>query len=123
MIPGEYILKKEEIKANVGHRTTSVVVKNEGDRPIQVGSHYHFFETNKLLTFDREKAFGMRLNIPASTAVRFEPGEQKSVVLVEFGGSKEIHGFNGLTNGKYTDQSVKTKAIEKMKKLKFRQSK
>jgi len=119
MIPGEYILKKEEIKANVGHRTTSIVVKNEGDRPIQVGSHYHFFEANKLLSFDREKAFGMRLNIPASTAVRFEPGEQKSVVLVEFGGSKEIHGFNGLTNGKYTDQSVKTKAIDKMKKLKF----
>lgn len=123
MIPGEYILKKEEIKANVGHRTTSIVVKNEGDRPIQVGSHYHFFEANKLLSFDREKAFGMRLNIPASTAVRFEAGEQKSVVLVEFGGSKEIYGFNGLTNGKYTDQSVKSKAIDKMKKLKFRQSK
>ncbi|MGJ1411785.1 urease subunit beta [Sphingobacterium thalpophilum] len=123
MIPGEYILKKEEIKANVGHRTTSLVVKNEGDRPIQVGSHYHFFEANKLLSFDREKAFGMRLNIPASTAVRFEPGEQKSVVLVEFGGNKEIHGFNGLTNGKYTDQNVKSKAVEKMKKLKFRQSK
>ena len=123
MIPGEYILKKEEIKANVGHRTTSLVVKNEGDRPIQVGSHYHFFEANKLLSFDREKAFGMRLNIPPSTAVRFEPGEQKSVVLVEFGGNKEIHGFNGLTNGKYTDQNVKSKAVEKMKKLKFRQSK
>ncbi|MBB2954158.1 urease subunit beta [Sphingobacterium sp. UDSM-2020] len=123
MIPGEYILKKGEIKANVGYKTTSVTVKNVGDRPIQVGSHYHFFEVNKMLSFDREESFGMRLNIPASTAVRFEPGEQKKVILVEMGGNKEIHGFNGLTNGKYTDPKVKKAALEKAKKLEFKDSK
>ncbi|WP_449325431.1 urease subunit beta [Sphingobacterium suaedae] len=123
MVPGEYILRKEEIKANVGYRTTSISVKNEGDRPIQVGSHYHFFEVNKMLSFDREQAFGMRLNIPASTAVRFEPGEQKSVILVEMGGSKEVHGFNGLTNGKYTDEKVKKAALAKVKQQKFKNTK
>ncbi|QNL50871.1 urease subunit beta [Olivibacter sp. SDN3] len=123
MIPGEYILKKEDIKANEGYKTLSLSVTNTGDRPIQVGSHYHFFEVNKALSFDRPKAFGMRLNIPASTAVRFEPGEKKSVVLVEIGGNKEIHGFNGLTNGKYTDEKVKSAALAKVKDKKFKSTK
>jgi urease beta subunit len=120
MIPGEYILKKEEIKANVGYKTLSISVANTGDRPIQVGSHYHFFEVNKALAFDRQKAFGMRLNIPASTAVRFEPGEKKSVVLVEIGGNKEVHGFNNLTNGNVANEAVKASAIAKARKSKFK---
>ncbi len=123
MIPGEYFLKKGDIKANVGYKTITLSVTNTGDRPIQVGSHYHFFEVNKALQFDREQAFGKRLNIPASTAVRFEPGEKKTVVLVEIGGNKEIHGFNNLTNGKYTDAKVKTAAIAKAKKEKYKTSK
>ncbi|NHX22210.1 urease subunit beta, partial [Escherichia coli] len=82
------MLRKEDIVCNKGKNTVSIEVKNEGDRPIQVGSHYHFFEVNKKLSFDREKAYGMRLNIPASTAVRFEPGEKKQVILVELGGNK-----------------------------------
>ena len=120
MIPGEYIIKKEDIKANEGYRTASLSVSNTGDRPIQIGSHYHFFEVNRYLQFDREKAFGMRLNIPASTAIRFEPGESKDIILVEIGGNKEIHGFNGLTSGKYTDEKVKTAAIAKMKAEKYK---
>ncbi len=120
MIPGEYFLKSGDIKANAGYKTTNIVVANTGDRPIQVGSHYHFFEVNKALEFDREKTFGMRLNIPASTAVRFEPGEKKEVILVEIGGNKEIHGFNGLTNGRYTKESVRSAAISKMKKQQYK---
>ncbi|WP_437394050.1 urease subunit beta [Olivibacter sp. SA151] len=120
MIPGEYILKKEDIKANVGYKTLSISVANTGDRPIQVGSHYHFFEVNKALAFNRPKAFGMRLNIPASTAVRFEPGEKKSVVLVEIGGNKEVHGFNNLTNGNVANEVVKASAIAKARKNKFK---
>jgi urease subunit beta len=99
MIPGEYILKQEDIIANEGRKTIKIVVVNGGDRPVQIGSHFHFFEVNKELLFDRSKALGMRLNIPAATAVRFEPGEKKEVELTEFGGSKEIYGFNNLTNG------------------------
>ncbi|WP_066753544.1 urease subunit beta [Sphingobacterium sp. CFCC 11742] len=120
MVPGEYFLQAAEIKANVGYRTTTIAVANTGDRPIQVGSHYHFFEVNKALDFDREKAFGMRLNIPASTAIRFEPGEKKDVILVEMGGNREIFGFNSLTNGKYTDEKVKKAGVGKMKKQKYK---
>nr|WP_316820347.1 urease subunit beta [Pedobacter gandavensis] len=120
MIPGEYIIRKEDIKANVGYETTPLSVTNTGDRPIQVGSHYHFFEVNRHLQFDRERAFGKRLNIPASTAIRFEPGESKDIILVEIGGNKEIHGFNGLTSGKYTDEKVKAAAIEKMNAEKYK---
>lgn len=116
MIPGEYILKNDDIACNVGKKTTKVKVKNTGDRPIQVGSHFHFFETNKYLDFNRKKAFGMRLNIPASTAVRFEPGEEKEVTLVEFGGAKTLYGLNNLTNGDVTSDTVKKAALEKAKK-------
>src|SRR5689334_689159 len=99
MIPGEYLLKTGDIECNAGRLTTSMVVVNTGDRPVQVGSHFHFFEINKQMAFDREKAFGMRLNIAAGTAVRFEPGEEKRVELVTFGGARRIFGFNNLTNG------------------------
>lgn len=112
MIPGEYILKKEDIIANEGRATVKIAVVNTGDRPVQIGSHFHFFEVNKQMEFDRPKAFGMRLNIPAGTAVRFEPGEEKQVELVEFGGNKKIYGFNNLVDGKISDKHKK-QAIEK----------
>jgi urease subunit beta len=99
MIPGEYILKEGNIDCNVGRKTVTVTVVNKGDRPVQIGSHFHFYEVNKQMEFDREKALGMRLNIAAATAVRFEPGEEKVVELVEFGGDKKIFGFNNLVNG------------------------
>lgn len=98
MIPGEYILKEGNIDCNVGRKTVTVTVVNKGDRPVQIGSHFHFYEVNKEMDFDREKALGMRLNIAAATAVRFEPGEEKIVELVEFGGDKKIFGFNNLVN-------------------------
>lgn len=120
MIPGEYILQKGEIKANEGRRTVQVEVANTGDRPIQVGSHFHFFETNKALDFNRREALGMRLNIPASTAVRFEPGEKKTVILVEIGGSKIIRGFNNLTEGDVSKESVREAAIKKAESLGFK---
>ncbi len=100
MIPGEYVLGKEPIVANEGRRTATVSVANTGDRPIQVGSHFHFFEVNAALRFDRKTANGMRLNVPAGTAVRFEPGDTKDVTLVELAGTKEVYGLNGLTEGK-----------------------
>ena len=100
MIPGEYILAKEDIIANTGRKTCKVVVVNMGDRPVQIGSHFHFYEVNNQMKFDREIALGMRLNIPAGTAVRFEPGEEKEVELVEFAGNKILFGFNNLVNGK-----------------------
>jgi urease subunit beta len=112
MIPGEYILAKEHIIANEGRATVSIVVINTGDRPVQIGSHFHFFEVNKQMEFDREKAFGMRLNIPAGTAVRFEPGEEKKVELVEFGGAKKVYGFNNLVDGS-TKGKAKAKAVSK----------
>jgi urease subunit beta len=99
MIPGEYFLSAEPITANVGKSTTSLSVKNTGDRPIQVGSHTHFFEANKALDFPREKSYGCRLNIPAGTSVRFEPGETREIELTEFGGKKIVYGFSGLVNG------------------------
>ncbi len=99
MKPGEYLLADGEIEANVGRKTALVLVKHTGDRPIQVGSHYHFFEVNRALEFDRQAAYGTRLNIPAGTAVRFEPGEEKEVSLVAFGGARSVYGHNGLVNG------------------------
>ncbi len=92
MTPGEYILQSEPIIANQGRKQATILVRHTGDRPIQVGSHYHFFEVNRALTFDREKARGMRLNVPAGTGMRFEPGEEKQVTLVTFGGLRRIFG-------------------------------
>jgi urease beta subunit len=99
MIPGEYFLATDPVVANAGRRTAELEVVNVGDRPIQVGSHFHFFEVNRNLRFERARAFGMRLNIPAGTAVRFEPGDDKKVTLVELGGAALVYGLNGLTNG------------------------
>lgn len=100
MIPGELIAKAGDININEGRKKLSITVANTGDRPIQVGSHYHFFETNTSLEFNREESLGMRLDIPAGTAVRFEPGQQRSVDLVEIAGNKTIYGFNNKVMGK-----------------------
>lgn len=100
MIPGEIITQPGTIKLNAGKATIEIIVANTGDRPIQIGSHFHFYEVNSSLEFEREPTKGMRLNIPAGTAVRFEPGDEKTVILVEIAGSREIYGFNGLVNQK-----------------------
>jgi urease subunit beta len=100
MIPGEYFIKPGEIELNKGRKTLTLTVSNSGDRPIQVGSHYHFFETNPALQFDRAKARGMRLNIPAGTAVRFEPGQSREVTLVVVAGARTIYGFRLAIMGK-----------------------
>ena len=102
MIPGEYLLENQDIEINAGRRTATLTVTNSGDRPIQVGSHCHFFETNRALRFDRQLSYGMRLNIPAGTAVRFEPGDTKEIELVALGGTRTVYGINGLVNGKLT---------------------
>ncbi|MEH2076966.1 MAG: urease subunit beta [Nostoc sp.] len=99
MISGEIITPAGEIELNVGRPTIKLQVSNTGDRPIQVGSHYHFYEVNTALNFDREQARGMRLDIPAGTAVRFEPGDEKEVILVPLVGSRQVYGFNGKING------------------------
>ncbi|MBD9423748.1 urease subunit beta [Pseudomonas sp. PDM15] len=99
MIPGEYQIQDGEIELNVGRRTLRVTVANSGDRPIQVGSHFHFFETNDALTFDRAATRGMRLNIAAGTAVRFEPGQSREVELVELAGDRRVFGFAGRIMG------------------------
>ncbi|MES2776361.1 MAG: urease subunit beta [Bacteroidota bacterium] len=111
MIPGEYILASEPIECNVRRNTAKITVVNTGDRPVQVGSHFHFFEANKQMQFDRSTAYGMRLNIAAGTAVRFEPGEEKDVELVEFGGDKKIFGFNNLVDGQ-VDKDNKQASLE-----------
>ncbi len=100
MIPGEYLLADGDIELNAGLPVTEIEVANTGDRPIQVGSHYHFAETNPALTFDRAAARGQRLDIAAGTAVRFEPGQSRRVKLVPFGGGRVVHGFRGETEGK-----------------------
>ena len=100
MIPGEIITPPGDLELNAGRETRQVTVANSGDRPIQIGSHFHFYEVNPALLFDRELARGMRLNIPAGTAVRFEPGDEKKVELVNFVGDREIYGFNRLIEGK-----------------------
>ncbi|ARI78705.1 urease subunit beta [Halobacillus mangrovi] len=99
MIPGEFLLKKEPILCNEGMTTNRVDVLNRGDRPVQIGSHFHFFEVNPYLEFDREQSFGKHLNIPAGTAVRFEPGDKKEVELVSFSGERKIYGLNNRVNG------------------------
>jgi urease subunit beta len=112
MIPGEYFLGADPIEINRGRATTRVAVANRGDRPIQVGSHFHFFEANRALAFDRESAYGMRLNIAAGTAVRFEPGDTREVELVALGGRREVHGLNGLVDGRLDDAAVRARALE-----------
>ncbi|WP_296644118.1 urease subunit beta [Romboutsia sp. 13368] len=114
MVPGEIIPAKSEITINEGKNTTTLKVANSGDRAIQVGSHYHFFEANKALNFDREKAYGMHLDIASGTSVRFEPGEEKEVDLVAFGGTQRVFGFNALTEGQTNDATIK-KSLENAK--------
>ncbi|MDB5948268.1 MAG: ureB [Massilia sp.] len=99
MIPGQYRLEPGDIDINVGRRTRSLVVANSGDRPVQVGSHFHFYEVNTALLFERADALGMRLNIAAGTAVRFEPGQHRTVELVDLAGDRKVYGFNGLVMG------------------------
>ncbi|OKH20577.1 urease subunit beta [Hydrococcus rivularis NIES-593] len=107
MIPGEIIAAEGEIELNAGRETVRIQVANTGDRPIQVGSHFHFYEVNEALQFDRERTKGMRLNIPAGTAIRFEPGDEKEVELVSLAGSREVYGFNGLVNGRLDKKKKK----------------
>jgi len=99
LIPGQYFLRSKPIVANADRSAIEVKVENQGDRPIQVGSHFHFFEVNRALRFDRNRGYGMRLDIPAGTAVRFEPGQTKKVALIPLGGKREVWGLNGLVNG------------------------
>ena len=116
MIPGEYFLSKSPILANVGKKTIKINVKNTGDRPIQVGSHTHFFETNKYLSFQRKKTFGFYLNIPSGTSLRFEPGGSRIVELTEYGGKKIVFGFNSLVNGKLTNKQKEISLLKLKKK-------
>lgn len=111
VVPGQILFAAGDIEANASRATKELVVANSGDRPIQVGSHCHFFEANHALKFDREQAFGFRLCIPAGTAVRFEPGEEKRVTVVALAGKRVAHGINGLTNGSLDDAQVKAKAL------------
>ena len=114
LLPGEYFLQPDPIDLNAGRPTRRIEVANRGDRPIQVGSHYHFFEVNRWLSFDRREAYGMRLNIAAGTAVRFEPGDRRSVELVAIGGTREVHGLNGLVEGRLDDDEVRERALAKL---------
>ena len=118
MIPGEYLLEGGDVVANAGRRTVELTVENTGDRPIQVGSHYHFIETNASLRFDRAQAYGKRLDIPAGTAVRFEPGETKTVRLAEIAGKKVIRGGNNLADGKVS-ASGKKSALKRVTQKNF----
>ncbi|HWR05809.1 urease subunit beta [Sporomusa sp.] len=113
MIPGELILANEDISANCNLAIDRIIVENTGDRPIQVGSHFHFFEVNRYLEFDRTMVWGMRLNIPSGTAVRFEPGESRTVELVQFSGTGPWYGANNLTAGSADKQQCIDKAREK----------
>ena len=113
LIPGEILPAEGSIVLNAGRPVRAVTVLNTGDRPIQVGSHYHFFEANRALRFPRATTFGLRLDIPAGTAVRFEPGEEKVVQLVPFGGQRTVLGLNGLTEGNTEDATVRQRALHR----------
>ncbi|MDR0904658.1 MAG: urease subunit gamma [Oscillospiraceae bacterium] len=118
--PGEFILDGGDLVINGGRDTVSVTVTNTADRPIQIGSHFHFFETNKMLDFDREASFGMRLDIPSGTAARFEPGETRTVELVSIGGSRFGYGLNSLVNGSLDDGDIRAAALKKAKSLGYK---
>ncbi len=118
--PGELLSKTGEIEINKGRPKTSIKVLNTGDRPIQIGSHYHFFEVNRALDFDREAAYGMHLDIPAGTAVRFEPGEARKVTLTRFGGTRQLYGLNGLTNGATNSDLHKAHSLELARQRQFK---
>lgn len=120
MTPGEYILSANPITCNGNKKTITITVNNTGDRPCQIGSHTHFFEVNKALDFPREKAFGFRLNIPAGTSVRFEPGDSKEVELCELGGKRIVYGFNSLTMGGLKSSNIKNASLQKARQLGFK---
>ena len=119
MVPGEWLLADEPIEINAGRRTLRVSVRNTGDRPIQVGSHFHFFEVNRALDFDRPATLGMRLDVPAGQSIRFEAGDEREVDLVEFGGLGRVIGFNNLVDGGRLDQQSIQRALEKAARLGF----
>ena len=114
MIPGEYLFDGEPLELNAGPRTRTLQVNNTGDRPVQVGSHFHFFEVNRALVFDRGEAYGMRLDLPAGTAVRFEPGEIKTVQLVDLAGSRQVFGGSGLVMGSLDDKQTRKRAMGRL---------
>ena len=120
MIPGEYFLAPHDIICNEGRDTCTITVVNTGDRPVQVGSHYHFFEVNRQMEFDRSKSFGMRLNIAAGTAVRFEPGEEKETELVSLGGKRNVFSINNLVNGSADSREIKVSAMNLMAQNNFK---
>lgn len=120
--PGEWILSDQPIEINVGRRTCKLKVRNTGDRPIQIGSHFHFFEVNRALDFERALAMGMHLNLPGGLATRFEPGDEKEVELVEYGGNKRVVGFNNLVNGGLNSQWTVKQAMERARDLGFKGS-
>lgn len=99
MIPGEYILQKEDLLCNAGSKPVTITVVNTGDRPVQIGSHYHFYEVNNAVEFDREKAYGKRLDIPSGSSVRLEPGDKREVNLIDYKGTREVYGFHKKVNG------------------------
>lgn len=119
MIPGEYLFDGGPIELNVGRPTCTLQVTNTGDRPVQVGSHFHFFEVNRGLVFDRQAAYGMRLDLPAGTAVRFEPGDIKTVRLVALGGSRQVYGGSALVMGALDDAAVRQRSLERMRQGNF----
>src|SRR5712664_3598786 len=114
MIPGEYLYADPPIDLNAGRPTCTLQVNNTGDRPVQVGSHFHFFEVNRALVFDRESAYGMRLDLPAGTAVRFEPGEIKTVQLVELAGERQVFGGSGLVMGPLDDKGTRKRSLQRL---------
>jgi urease subunit beta len=122
MIPGEYLFDGEPIELNAGRPTVVLQVNNTGDRPVQVGSHFHFFEANRALLFDRTAAYGMRLDIPASTAVRFEPGEIRTVRLVALAGARQVYGGSGLVMGALDDPAVRQVSLDRMRQAGFSDS-
>jgi urease beta subunit len=119
MIPGEYILDGAELELNAGRPVVTLSVTNTGDRPIQVGAHYHFFEVNKALVFDRAQAYGMRPDLPSGTSVRFEPGDTKEVKLIPYGGRREVYGFNGLVMGRLDDPYTRTTSLKRCVEQKY----
>jgi urease subunit beta len=119
MIPGEYLFDGPDLELNAGRPTVTLQVNNTGDRPVQVGSHFHFLEVNRALVFDRGAAYGMRLDLPAGTAVRFEPGDVRTVRLVALAGSRQVYGGSGLVMGSLDDPAVRQQALARVKQEGF----